>query len=98
MQRDVVVIGAGISGLAAAFYLKKKGLDVSLFEKSEHVGGVIRSLHKEGYLLEEGPNTYMGLTDPVQEMVESLGLTESMVFPQKHASKRFIFRKGKLYR
>ena len=68
MKKEVVVIGGGISGLSCAFFLKKHGSDFLLVEKSDRVGGVMHSLEEEGYLLEEGPTTFMGMTAPVKEM------------------------------
>ena len=39
MAKRVVVIGAGINGLIAAYYLRRAGLDVTLIERAERVGG-----------------------------------------------------------
>lgn len=38
--RTVAVIGAGVSGVCSAIHLKAAGLDVTVFERSAHVGGV----------------------------------------------------------
>jgi len=40
----VAVIGGGISGLTTAFLLKKKGVNVTLFEASENVGGNVQTI------------------------------------------------------
>src|SRR5205823_3378417 len=51
-MKPVAIIGAGITGLTAAFYLKRKGVPVTVFEAGERVGGVIQSLRQDGYLAE----------------------------------------------
>ena len=58
-MKSVAIIGAGITGLTAAFYLKRKGMPVTVYEASGRVGGVIQSLRQDGYLAEFGPNTIL---------------------------------------
>jgi len=57
--RPVAIIGAGITGLTAAFSLARRGVPVSVYEASGRVGGVIRSSRERGYLVEWGPNTLL---------------------------------------
>ncbi|NPA44422.1 MAG: protoporphyrinogen oxidase [Chlorobi bacterium] len=57
MQKKVAIIGAGITGLVTAFYLKKNGVDVKVFEKQNRVGGVINSFSENGFIFETGPNS-----------------------------------------
>ncbi|MCX6924788.1 MAG: FAD-dependent oxidoreductase, partial [Verrucomicrobia bacterium] len=51
-MKSVAIIGAGITGLTAAFYLKRRGLPVTVYEASDRVGGAIQSIRTEGYLAE----------------------------------------------
>ena len=48
--KDIVVIGAGITGLTTAYWLKKGGKDVEVLEKEERFGGQIHTFHVDGYL------------------------------------------------
>jgi oxygen-dependent protoporphyrinogen oxidase len=48
-MKSIAIIGAGITGLTAAFYLKRKGIPVTVYEASGRVGGVIQSLRQDGY-------------------------------------------------
>ena len=54
---DVVIIGAGLTGLTAAFHLKEAGLSLHLVEQREHLGGVIESHSEGGFIYESGPTT-----------------------------------------
>ncbi len=59
MDKKVCIIGGGISGLVAAFLLKKKVFEVTLFEKSERVGGNIQSVRIDNFLIEYAPNSLL---------------------------------------
>jgi oxygen-dependent protoporphyrinogen oxidase len=76
-HRDVIVIGAGISGLVCAYRLKTLGVDVALLEKSTRVGGVIQSERVGGFLIERGPNSSQG-TEELVALVEELGITDEL--------------------
>src|SRR5438132_3764226 len=94
-HRDVVVIGAGISGLVCAYRLKKLGLDVALVEKSGRVGGVIQSERIDGYLIERGPNSSQG-TDELVALVDELGITDELVEGDPKAP-AYVYFGGRLH-
>ena len=54
---DVVIIGAGISGLSCAWTLKKLGIESVILEESSRPGGVIQTEKINGYQIERGPNS-----------------------------------------
>lgn len=54
-NRDIVVIGAGLTGLTTAHHLKKQGRDVLVIEKENRIGGQIRTYNEEGFVFESGP-------------------------------------------
>ena len=56
-KRDIVVIGAGLTGLSTAFNLKKMGRDVLVLEKQNRIGGQIATHNEDGFTFESGPNT-----------------------------------------
>jgi oxygen-dependent protoporphyrinogen oxidase len=93
---NVVVIGAGISGLVCAHRLKALGKDVVLIEKTERPGGVIRSDRIGDYLVERGPNSSRG-TREMMDLVDELGIAGDLVEGDPKAPS-FIYFGGALHR
>ncbi|WP_242523092.1 FAD-dependent oxidoreductase [Thiocystis minor] len=54
MHADVIVIGAGLSGLACALRLRASGLEPLVLEAADGVGGRVRTDHRQGFLLDRG--------------------------------------------
>ncbi len=90
----VVVIGAGLTGLTAAYTLHKAGVPVVVLEASDQVGGVIRSSQKNGFLIEHGPHTFQSTASELMMLCESLGLTPQAAAPL--GKQRFIWWHNKL--
>ena len=68
---DVIVIGAGISGLLSALALSKEGKSVLILEKEDYIGGVCRSYEINGYRLDTGPHAITRLENgPFKELME----------------------------
>src|SRR5207248_4785973 len=89
---SVAIIGGGITGLVAAFYLRRKGIPVTVYEASGHVGGVIRSLRQDGYLAEFGPNTILETSPKITELVEDAGLKARRLDSDPKAEARYVVR------
>jgi oxygen-dependent protoporphyrinogen oxidase len=96
MTKEVVIIGAGISGLATAFFLKRQGVHVTLLESDSQVGGTIRTYTDSGFLVERGPNSILDTTPLLAEMISEIGLSDSLVFGNNASENRYILRNGKL--
>jgi oxygen-dependent protoporphyrinogen oxidase len=93
---DALVIGGGISGLAIAHTLGRKGQTVHLMEKSSRLGGAVHTELKDGYLCEAGPNSMLVKSEHVWKYIDELGLTESMVEANPISNKRFLVKRGKI--
>lgn len=91
---QAIVIGAGVSGLACGYYLKKLGVRVLVLEQSARPGGLIRSVKRDDFLLEEGPQSFL-LTAPMMEMISELGIESELLRADAHAP-RFILLGNKL--
>lgn len=92
---DVVVLGAGISGLTVAYRARQAGRSVRVFEKSDRVGGPIRSERIEGYLIEHGPNTVQPKGE-LMALIDELGLDGKMLLADPRLP-RFVRFAGGLH-
>lgn len=95
-RKHIAIIGAGITGLSAAYHLQKAGHSVVLLEKSSQAGGAIRTSLSEGYLAEHGPNSLMVSDERIHALICDLGLEGEIVEANQAAKKRFIVTNGKL--
>src|SRR4029077_13551201 len=91
-MKPVAIIGAGITGLTAAFYLKRKGIPVTVYESSGRVGGVSQSIYRDGYLAEFGPNTILETSPKIGQLVRDAGLSSRRRDPDPKADARYVVR------
>ncbi len=92
-RRSVVVVGAGITGLVASYELRRKGVNVTLYEASGQSGGAIRTTHAEGFLAEHGPNSFV-TSAPVDALLAQLDLAGDVVEANPEANRRYVVRNG----
>ncbi|MCU0344339.1 MAG: protoporphyrinogen oxidase [Ignavibacterium sp.] len=97
MNKKVIVIGAGISGLTTAYLLSKKGFDVVILEKNNSVGGSIESVLENGFLFDRGPNSALETTPVIGQLINELNLEPELLYASKQANKRYILRDNKLH-
>ena len=93
---DALVVGAGMSGLVAAYRLQQAGLKVRVLDAGSEPGGVIGSVQREGCLFERGPNSAMDTTPLIGELVQELGLAPQLRWASAASEKRYVVRGGKL--
>lgn len=91
---ETLVIGAGASGLAAAWELARAGHAVTVLEQRPTPGGNIRSLREDGWQVEIGPNTLM-VKPPLYELLCELDLDGEAIFAGAAGKKRYIAKDGK---
>jgi len=91
----IAVLGAGMAGLAAAYWLGRDH-DVALYEASDRLGGNIRTETWEGCRVEWGPNGWLDNEPTTLQLVQSLGIESRLVKARACAAVRFIWRAGKL--
>lgn len=94
MDYDTIIIGGGLSGLAAGWHRQQRGERVLVLDRNAHPGGVVATLGKDGYLVESGPNTLMVNDRRVMELIDAVGLSERVVEAAPDASKRFLVKEG----
>ncbi|WP_205758482.1 protoporphyrinogen oxidase [Lysinibacillus sp. SGAir0095] len=84
-RRKVAVVGGGITGLTAAYYLQKKAelnnlpVDVVLIEASLRLGGKIQTLKKDGFIIERGPESFLDYKNSVRDLAMDLGIEQQMI-------------------
>jgi len=91
------VVGAGISGLTTAFWLKQSGMNVTVLEQDVVPGGTMRTRHEEGWLIETGPNSALETTPVFGEMFDLLGITGERQYADASSNNRYILRNGVLH-
>lgn len=101
-MKRIIVIGGGISGLSAAYFIKKNAdeaniqIDLKLLESASRLGGKIQSKFIDGYLCEWGPNSIFLNKPQNVELINDLGIKDELVYSNESAKKRFLFINGKL--
>jgi oxygen-dependent protoporphyrinogen oxidase len=81
MSHPVVVIGGGITGLVAAYRLRQAGVDVTLVEASDRLGGKILTTDFAGSRVEMGPDSFLGRDPILLELCAELGLADDLTPP-----------------
>ncbi len=94
-QKDVVIIGAGLTGLTCAHYLNKKGTDFMVLEKNSKAGGVINTHCKNGYLYESGPNSGVISHPEVADLFEELNGQLKIELANEASAKRYVLKNAK---
>lgn len=93
----IVVVGGGISGLAAANRLIEFGhTNVTLLEASSRLGGTIETVHRDGFLIERGPDSFISEKPEAIELAKRLGLDSQLIRTNEKYRRSFIVRDGRL--
>jgi protoporphyrinogen/coproporphyrinogen III oxidase len=92
--QPTVVVGGGISGLALALSLHRAGVPVTVLEAADTPGGAMRTVEREGFLLEAGPNSVLDRDGAVAALASSLGL--SLRPASENARRRAVVLGGRL--
>jgi len=100
-MKRVAIIGGGISGLSAAFYLEKAraaGADIkyTLFESGKRLGGSIHSGRVDGSLVEAGPDSFLTEKPWALTLCKELGIDDQLIGSNDAQRKTYIVVKGKL--
>jgi protoporphyrinogen/coproporphyrinogen III oxidase len=93
---DAVVVGAGISGLAAAFRLVRAGMRVAVLEASPRPGGALVTHEAAGFRFELGPNTVLESDPSLPALIRDCGLDGERLVAAPAARRRWVWHGGKL--
>jgi oxygen-dependent protoporphyrinogen oxidase len=94
----IVIIGGGISGLAAAHRVLelKKSAHVTILEASDRLGGTIQTDHRDGFLIERGPDSFISEKPHAIALAKRLGIESQLIQTNEAYRRSFIVRDGRL--
>jgi protoporphyrinogen/coproporphyrinogen III oxidase len=92
----VAVLGGGITGLTAAWRLRRAGLVPVVFERGRATGGVIAAVRSDGWLHELGPNSMLEGSAEIAAFIDEVGLGSRRIYAAEAAKQRYIVRRGRL--
>lgn len=92
----VAIVGGGISGLSAAYYLAERGADCTLIESSDRLGGVIRTNKVEGCLVEAGPDSFLAQKPWALDLIREIGLEGEVIGSNDSRRRTFVLNRGRL--
>ncbi len=97
-QKRAVVIGAGVTGLTAAYAIRRARpeVDVVVLEARPRIGGNIITEHREGFLLDGGPDSFLRTKPQAVELCRELSLEGELISPQESARRVYIVHEGEL--
>lgn len=93
---DVLVVGAGISGLTAAFRLTRGGLRTAVLEAADRAGGAMETLADGPWRFEMGPNTVLENHESVGRLIRDCGLESEKLTAAPSAKRRYLYKDGRL--
>ena len=91
---NVTIVGGGLTGLTAAYYLghAKPEWTITLYEQAPRFGGKIQTQHVDDFVVELGPDSYLGRKTEMTDLVHDLGLGDTLIIYKGLAC--FIRHKG----
>jgi len=101
-KQTITVIGGGITGLSAAYYLQRRirenhlPYDVKIIEGSSRLGGKIKTMKRDGFTIEQGPDSILARKKPAMKLIEELGLQDQLV--RNGVGQSYILIKNKLHK
>jgi oxygen-dependent protoporphyrinogen oxidase len=95
-EQPVLIVGAGLAGLSIAYELQQQQVPYLLLEASNHAGGVMRSLHEDGFELDAGANT-IAASPEILSFFRKLGLEANILEATAASKHRFLIRNNQLH-
>jgi oxygen-dependent protoporphyrinogen oxidase len=93
---DTVIVGAGISGLTTAFWLRRAGLRVAVLEAAPRAGGSIETWTDGPWRFEMGPNTVLESREEVTRLLRASGLESAKIVAAPAGKRRFLWKMDRL--
>ncbi|MGJ7910270.1 protoporphyrinogen oxidase [Neobacillus sp. LXY-1] len=100
-HKKVVIIGGGIAGMTAAFYLQKMirehslPIDIQLIEASHRLGGKMQTVVKDGFTIERGPDSFLARKTSMIRLAKEVGMDDKLV--PNSTGKSYVLANEKLH-
>lgn len=100
-KKKVVILGGGITGLTATFYLQKEAdekklpIEVTLIEATHRLGGKMQTIVKDGFVIEKGPDSFLARKKSASRLAKMIGIEDTLV--SNTAGKSYILVHGRLH-
>ena len=96
-MKRIAIIGGGLSGLSAAYQLAQDAQsDFTLLEAAPRLGGVIETVHRDGFTIECGPDSWVTEKPWARELAVELGLESEIIPSNDHQRRTYILRDNQL--
>lgn len=102
-HKKVIVVGGGITGLAAAHRVLElargagRAVDVQLFEANDRLGGTIKTTHRDGFLIEGGPDSFITQKPWGLALCRRLGIDSQLIQTNPACRRTFVVREGVMH-
>lgn len=96
MTKQIAIVGAGICGLALAYFLEKEGASCTIFEAASAPGGWLESIEHNGAIFERGPRSLRTTSKELALLLDELGLASEQIAASTSAKVRYIAIDGRL--
>jgi oxygen-dependent protoporphyrinogen oxidase len=93
---DIAIVGGGISGLAAAYELQRRGLSVRILEAGAQPGGVIRTERADGWVVDGGPDSLLVQKPAAVALCRELGIADRLISTLSPRT-AYVMRDGSLH-
>lgn len=93
--KKVLIIGGGIAGLTTANVLRLRGAQVVVLERAPRAGGCVKTITRDGFLAEAGPNSFLVEEKELYDFLRESGVLDAAIDAAPTAKKRYIVRAGK---
>ncbi|MBV8673962.1 MAG: protoporphyrinogen oxidase, partial [Acidobacteriaceae bacterium] len=95
-MKRIAIVGGGVSGLAAAYQVAQNTAEFILFEASSHLGGIVETVHRDGFIIECGPDSWVTEKPWARQLAVELGLESEIIGSNDERRRTYLFEKSRL--
>ena len=92
--KRIAIVGGGISGVATAYQLACDGVEYTLFEASERLGGIVETVRSQGFVIECGPDSWVTEKPWARELAVELGLEDQIIASNDQWRRTYVQQGG----